>query len=58
MYLNVLNLFDLLDALNPLDSHYLGQRSIDRRIDVREMEQLCYVSVHCRLEKISRERIT
>ncbi|XP_011406594.2 PREDICTED: beta-1,3-N-acetylglucosaminyltransferase lunatic fringe-like [Amphimedon queenslandica] len=36
MYLNVLALFELLDTLNPLDSHYLGQRSINRRIDIRE----------------------
>ena len=36
MYLNVQNLLQLLETLDPLSAHYLGKRSINTRIDVRE----------------------
>ena len=39
MYLNVQNLLQLLDTLDPLSTHYLGKRSINTRIDVRERER-------------------
>ena len=36
MYLNVQNLLQLLNTLDPLSAHYLGKRSINAKIDVRE----------------------
>lgn len=36
MYLNVQNLLQLLNTLDPLSAHYLGKRSINTKIDVRE----------------------
>ena len=38
MYLNVQNLLQLLNTLDPLRAHYLGRRSLNTKIDVRERE--------------------